>query len=158
MGREIERKFLVRGDLWQPSDAGLLIRQGYLSRAPERTVRVRLEGERAFLTVKGPARGGVRLEYEYPIPAEEAREILAGLCESPLIEKRRHRLLAAGRLWEIDVFAGENEGLILAEVELERPDAPLELPPWADREVTEDPRYANSSLVENPFRRWGRGG
>lgn len=84
-------------------------------------------------------------------------EILEGLCERPLIEKWRHRVLAAGRLWEIDVFAGENEGLILAEVELASPDEPLALPPWAGREVTGDHRYTNSSLVANPYSRWGRG-
>jgi CYTH domain-containing protein len=154
VGQEIERKFLVKGEPWLAAGEGVPYRQGYLCLAPERTVRVRLAGEKGFLTVKGLERGGVRSEYEYPIPADEALSLLEELCERPLIEKVRYRLSVGGRVWELDVFAGENEGLVLAEVELSRPDETVALPDWAGREVTGDPRYFNASLVRQPFAAW----
>jgi adenylate cyclase len=154
VGREIERKFLVAGDDWQ---AAVVVAdelcQGYLCTDPDRTVRVRLAGDRAWLTIKGRARGAVRAEYEFPIPAADARELLA-MCRSPLVEKVRHRVPFAGRTWEVDVFSGANRGLVLAEVELDAPDAVVTLPPWLGAEVTDDHRYANANLAVRPFAAW----
>jgi adenylate cyclase len=154
---EIERKFLVVGDSWRRGATGTLFRQGYLCTDPERTVRVRLAGDRGTLTIKGLTEGISRAEFEYPIPAAEAAELLDRLCLRPLIEKTRYRLEHAGRIWEIDEFSGVNEGLILAEVELESADAQPELPPWAGKEVSADPRYYNASLVQHPFSMWRKG-
>jgi len=154
MGTEIERKFLVELSAWRPSGPGTRIVQGYLSSSKERTVRVRLEGESARLTIKGPAEGISRAEYEYEIPAADAREILDSLCERPFIDKTRHLEVHAGRTWEVDVFHGDNEGLVVAEIELESADAAVELPPWAGAEVSEDRRYANSNLARRPWRHW----
>lgn len=151
---EIERKFLVVGDSWRQGAAGTLYRQGYLCTDPERTVRVRLAGDAGTLTIKGKAEGISRAEFEYVIPATEAAELLDRLCLRPLIEKVRFRRLHAGRVWEIDEFFGENKGLILAEVELESADAQPEIPSWAGREVSDDPRYYNASLVQHPFSMW----
>lgn len=154
MAKEIERKFLLGNDSWRPGAGGTLFRQGYLSTDPERTVRVRLEGERGVLTIKGLSRGISRAEFEYPIPAAEAAELLDTLCLQPLIEKTRYRVEHAGHLWEIDEFAGDNAGLVLAEVELASEDEALELPPWVGAEVSTDPRYFNANLVRHPFRSW----
>ncbi len=151
---EIERKFLVTGDSWRRGVTGTLFRQGYLCAEPERTVRVRLAGASGTLTIKGKTEGVSRAEYEYPIPAAEAAELLDGLCLRPLIEKRRYRIEHAGRIWEVDEFLGDNAGLILAEVELESAEAEVELPAWASREVSDDPRYFNASLVKKPFSSW----
>ena len=153
MADEIERKFLVTSREWRTGEA-TEYRQGYLNLDKERTVRVRVAGERAYLTVKGITRGATRREFEYPIPLAEAEEMLAGLCRQPLIEKRRYRLQHAGLTWEIDEFFGDNAGLVVAEVELEREDQPFERPPWLGDEVTDDPRYYNASLVEHPYRDW----
>jgi len=157
MGREIERKFLVRKDLWSPPDAGLRLRQGYLCLDPERTVRIRLAGSKGFLTIKGPSDKGARAEFEYSIPAPEARELLDTLCHRPLIEKTRYRIEVGRHLWEVDEFFGENAGLLLAEVELAEIDEPVTLPDWIDREVTDDPRYYNAYLSRHPFAAWGSG-
>ncbi len=156
MGVEIERKFLVDQTLWQPKGQGVLCRQGYLSAVKERVVRVRVVGHEAFLTVKGISRGITRLEYEYPIPRADAEQMLEQLCEKPLIEKTRHAEDWHGRTWEIDVFHGENAGLVMAEVEIEHADAAVALPAWATAEVSSDPRYFNSSLIANPYTRWAR--
>lgn len=153
MALEIERKFLVNSDSWRPLATPEEFVQGYLSSSPERTVRVRIRGDAAFLTIKGKTIGLTRSEFEYPIPLADARQMLT-LCESPLIEKTRHRLTHAGRLWEIDEFKGENAGLIVAEVELESEHAHVQLPPWIGREVSGDPRYFNSNLIKRPFRTW----
>jgi len=155
MGSEIERKFLVRSEDWKPGAVGVPYRQGYLCRQAA-TVRVRVAGGQAYLTIKGQAQGITRLEYEYPIPLADAQALLDQLCLKPLIEKTRYRLEFAGRVWEVDEFAGENQGLVVAEVELEGPDQPLELPDWVGEEVTHDPRYLNANLVEQPFSRWGK--
>ncbi|MGK0619914.1 CYTH domain-containing protein [Meiothermus cerbereus] len=156
MGSETERKFLVRSESWKPGAVGVPYRQGYLCRQAARTVRVRVAGGQAYLTIKGQAQGITRLEYEYPIPLADAQALLEQLCLKPLIEKTRYRLEFAGRVWEVDEFAGENQGLVVAEVELEGPDQPLELPDWVGEEVTHDPRYLNANLVEHPFSRWGK--
>ncbi|HEY6001013.1 MAG TPA: CYTH domain-containing protein [bacterium] len=159
MAKEIERKFLVTGDDWRAgADAGVAYRQGYLSAGADAacTVRVRLGGGRAFLTVKGPAAGAARDEYEYPIPPADAAEILERLCAGGTVEKVRHHVGFAGRTWEVDVFSGANAPLVVAEVEIEAVDAAVALPAWVGAEVTDDPRYTNAALARAPYSRWGR--
>lgn len=153
MASEIERKFLVDTTLWVPRGAGTPYTQGYLSSAKERTVRVRKEGDRAVLTIKGPTRGVTRLELEYPIPLADA-ESMFDLCERPLVEKIRHVEQHGGHTWEIDVFAGDNAGLVVAEIELADEDEAFDLPAWAIREVSDDPRYYNANLIANPYKNW----
>jgi len=154
MGIEIERKFLLKGDTWRALGTPVLYRQGYLNRSKERTVRVRAAGEKGFLTLKGMSRETKRTEYEYEIPLAEAEAILRDLAEKPVIEKTRRRIEYKGLFWEIDEFSGENQGLILAEVELDAEDQEIELPPWIGEEVTHDPRYYNSNLVLHPYTKW----
>lgn len=154
MGMEIERKFLVKGDGWKSLAQGVLLRQGYLSSAPERTVRVRIEADAAMLTIKGRTTGASRAEWEYTIPLEDARALLDGLCERPIIEKRRYRIPFAGMVWEVDEFLGENAGLVVAEIELESEDQDFARPDWIGEEVTHDPRYFNASLLRNPYCSW----
>lgn len=154
MGSEIERKFLVNGDDWrtQTARSGVL-RQGYLATGTGATVRVRIEGDDAWLTIKGPTQGIQRAEFEYAIPRTDAEAMLA-LCQSGRIEKTRHRVPLGGKVWEIDEFAGDNEGLVVAEVELASADDTVDLPPWIGREVSEDPRFLNANLSQHPFRTW----
>lgn len=158
MGREIERKYLVVDDSWRTqAEMGSRILQGYLAIDRERTVRVRLrDGTHGRLTVKGPSTGPSRpeYEYEYEIPDEDARELLE-LCLQPLIDKTRHELSIDDLTWEIDVFTGTNRGLVLAEVEVDDPRTVPPRPPWLGPEVTGDPRYFNSSLVDHPWPIWG---
>ena len=156
MGREIERKFLVRDTSVLEGVSGIEIRQGYLSIDPERSVRVRRAGELAFVTIKGMtnASGTSRSEFEYPIPPEDADVLLDELARRPLIEKTRYRVEAGGRVWEVDVFGGVNAGLVVAEVELPGENTRFAVPSWADAEVTGDPRYYNVNLVEHPYRDW----
>lgn len=156
MGREIERKFLVTGDGWRKGATASRLSQGYLAAGRERSVRVRLEDGRGTLTIKGRAKGISRPEYEYAIPARDARELLALLCEKPLIEKIRRRTRFGGKVWEIDEFLGDNAGLVVAEVELKRAGERLLRPPWLGREVTKDPRYLNARLFKRPYRLWSR--
>jgi adenylate cyclase len=153
---EIERKFLLKDDNWRPGATGILYRQGYLSTDPQRTVRVRLGGDTALLAIKGGGDGLARPEFEYPLPVEEAALLLDSLCLHPLVEKIRYLVPFAGLTWEIDEFLGANAGLLLAEVELEQPDQPVELPPWIGPEVTGDPRYYNAWLVRHPYTTWPR--
>jgi CYTH domain-containing protein len=153
MGIEIERKFLVEGDAWRVGASPSRIVQGFLSRDPERIVRVRLRDGEAFLTIKGRGSGLARVEVEVAIPAEEARQLLP-LCLPPMIEKTRHLVTWAGHLWEIDEFYGDNAGLVVAEVELAAEDEIFERPPWLGREVSEDFRYSNAALSERPWRDW----
>lgn len=150
MAIEIERKFLVDGTRWQPNTTGVRYRQGYLCPGAGLTVRVRVAGTQAFLTVKGPTTGYARAEYEYPVPVADAEEMLADLCQKPLIEKIRYRIEHAGHTWEVDVFQGDNRGLILAEIELESEDSDFALPAWISKEVSGDPRYFNSALARTP--------
>jgi len=152
MPSEIERKFLVKGNGWSQGQ-GIHIRQGYLNRDKERTVRVRLAGEEAFLTVKGINIGATRAEYEYPIPVSHAEELLK-ICDGPVLEKNRYVVDHNGLIWEVDEFLGENEGLIVAEVELKREDQSFDRPEWVGQEVTDDPRYFNSNLCAHPFSKW----
>ena len=154
MGKEIERKFLVKGDAWRNSSQGVLYRQGYLNSAKERTVRVRLAGDKGFLTIKGLTVGAARAEYEYEIPAADAQAMLDDLAEKPLIEKIRYKIPYGGLIWEIDEFLGENAGLIVAEVELGSETQTISKPDWAGDEVTDDARYFNSNLCRQPFKQW----
>jgi len=155
MAVEIERKFLLADDSWKDgARLGILYRQGYLSLDPARTVRIRIAGDRGFLTIKGASEGASRAEFEYPIPLVDARLLLDVLCHQPLIEKYRYRVEHVGLVWEIDEFGGANEGLVLAEVELEHPDQNVELPPWVGEEVTGDRRYYNAWLSQHPFTGW----
>jgi adenylate cyclase len=156
MATEIERKFLVRPGAWTPRDAGTHFKQGYLNSQKERIVRVRIEGTRAKLTIKGQTCGVTRSEFEYPLPLADARILLDELCERPLIDKHRYLEHHGRHTWEIDVFHGDNEGLIVAEVELDAEDDVLQLPPWAGEEVSSDPKYFNSSLLKRPFKDWPR--
>jgi adenylate cyclase len=154
MGLEIERKFLVDEEAWRQLGAqGLLHRQGYLNTSPERTVRVRIAGDRGFLTVKGLVIGASRPEFEYQIPHDEALALLE-ICEKPLVEKYRHEIEDGAVTWEVDEFLGFNQGLILAEVELQSEDQVFSKPSWVTEEVTQDRRYYNANLVENPFSNW----
>ena len=152
MPAEIERKFLVSGSDWRTS-TGQRISQGYLNRDKHRTVRVRIAGSKAFLTVKGITAGATRAEFEYEIPLADAEAMLK-LCDGPLIEKVRHKVDHDGLTWEVDEFLGDNAGLVVAEVELVREDQAFAPPPWTTHEVTTDRRYFNSSLATNPFTQW----
>lgn len=158
MGREVERKFLVDPGAWHPDPGrGVRFRQGYLSVDPARIVRVRRAGSSGALTVKGLTTGVERVEFEYAIPAADADAMLDTLCLRPILEKTRYREPWGGRTWEIDVFEGENAGLVVAEIELATAADELRLPPWAGAEVSADPRYFNSNLTQHPFTRWDRG-
>ncbi|HIG76707.1 MAG: CYTH domain-containing protein [Nitrospinaceae bacterium] len=154
MGKEIERKYLIKDDSWRKYASGTTYRQGYLSTVKERTVRVRTIDDKGFLTIKGITIGATRREYEYEIPTADANEMLDELCEKPIIEKTRFKISHTGLTWEIDEFAGVNQGLIVAEVELESEDQNIDFPPWVGEEVSGDPRYFNSNLIANPYANW----
>lgn len=155
MSTEIERKFLVTNDEWRAAP-GVRIRQGYLNRDKDRTVRVRTTGDRAWLTIKGRVLGISRVEFEYEIPLEDA-ERLMHLCDGPLIDKIRRTLDYQGTIWEVDEFFGDNAGLIVAEVELANEDQPFARPGWVGEEVSADSRYFNANLSGRPYRTWGGG-
>jgi adenylate cyclase len=152
MATEIERKFLVQGTQWR-NEAGTRIKQGYLNRDKARTVRVRVRGDQAFLTVKGLTQGASRAEFEYEIPLADAEELLK-LSDGPLIEKTRYVVIHDGSKWEVDEFHGDNSDLVVAEIELQSKDEQFSRPPWLGREVTDDDRYYNSSLASHPYRDW----
>ncbi|MEE9910234.1 MAG: CYTH domain-containing protein [Deltaproteobacteria bacterium] len=152
MALEIERKYLVTGNGWKQAQ-GVHFIQGYLNRDKERTVRVRVEGEKATLTVKGVNCGATRNEYEYPIPVADALELL-GICDGPVLEKNRHIIVCDGLTWEVDEFLGANQGLIIAEVELQSENQSFQCPEWVGQEVTGDPRYYNSNLCTHPYCEW----
>ena len=159
MSVEIERKFLVKDDSWRLDAhgqriAGVPFRQGYLPTKDDTTVRVRLEGASAKLTIKGKTTGLSRLEFEYSIPLQDAQQMLDELCEKPLIEKVRYCRSEQGYVWEIDEFSGDNQGLIVAEIELDSEDEQPPLPGWVGKEVTGDARYFNVALVKHPFKHW----
>ena len=155
MGIEIERKFLVKGTPWTDWGPGTPFKQGYLSRGEHATTRVRLAGAQGVLTIKGRTDGVSRLEYEYSIPSEDVEELLA-LCEGGVIEKHRWFYTYGAHVWEVDVFEGENSGLVIAEIELSHPDDPFERPPWLGGEVSHDHRYFNGALSRHPWSAWGR--
>lgn len=154
MGVEIERKFLLKGDAWRSLGQPVLLRQGYLSSQPERVVRVRTEGDKGTITIKGKNSGAARAEWEYEIPLIDANELLDRLAEQPLIEKYRRRIDFAGNVWEVDEFLGENQGLMFAEIELGSENQQFDKPEWIGEEVTHDRRYYNSSLVSLPYSKW----
>jgi len=154
MAKEIERKYLINSAIWVPQNEGTHFKQGYLNAQKERVVRVRIEGTRAKLTIKGLTTGVTRAEFEYLIPAEDAAILLDNLCEQPLIDKHRHKEIHGGKTWEIDVFHGDNEGLVVAEIELASEDEKIEFPAWIGAEVSSDPRYFNSNLLKHPFKDW----
>ncbi|MDR0422142.1 MAG: CYTH domain-containing protein [Proteiniphilum sp.] len=157
MGYEIERKFLVKGDYKPHTFKSLTIRQGYLSRSGACTVRIRTGGGKAFITVKSALTEGEskikRHEWEYGIPAEDATEMLL-LCEGAVVEKTRHLVRYGGHLFEVDEFSGDNEGLVIAEIELEDEDEPFDRPEWLGDEVTGMARYYNSYLSGHPYKEW----
>jgi len=151
MAVEIERKFLVAGDF--PFEKSVPMLQGYLSRGKERTVRVRTEGGRAVITIKGATAGISRVEFEYEIPMSDALEMMK-LATGSLVKKRRHYHQVGNHTWEIDVFEGENSGLVVAEIELQYEHEEFEKPDWVGAEVTRKLKYANSALSENPYSNW----
>lgn len=154
MGVEIERKFLLKNADWkQQITKQTTIKQGYLNAEKERTVRVRVYDEQGFLTIKGKSIGAVRPEFEYEIPLDDAIEMMK-LCHQPIIEKIRYEVELNGKTWEIDEFEGVNQGLTLAEIELNAEHEHVELPNWIGEEVTNDNRYFNSQLISNPFSSW----
>ena len=155
MATEIERKFLVKNDSWGSRvESQARIMQGYLANNANAAVRVRLKGGQAFLTIKGATQGISRSEFEYPIPADDAEAMLHELAVFPPIDKVRYKVRVGNHVWELDVFAGENAGLIMAEVELAAEDESFEMPGWAGEEVTSDPRYYNVNLARNPYKHW----
>ncbi|WP_316734862.1 CYTH domain-containing protein [Pedobacter aquatilis] len=155
MGKEIERKFLINLIEWDKLEkpAGKHLRQGYILTDPNKTIRVRISNDKAWLTIKGISIGATRLEYEYEIPTEEAKELLDNFSEAEL-EKIRYEIAYKEKLWEIDVFSGNNSGLIVAEIELETEDEIFELPDWVAEEVTQEQKYFNSNLTKYPFKDW----
>jgi len=151
---EIERKFLVKDNSYRSLGPCIHIRQGFLSTEKERVVRVRIMGDEAFLTIKGKAEGIARSEFEYPAPVEDAKFMLDKLCLRPTMEKYRYTIIIEDFTWEIDEFLGENEGLVIAEIELINADQPFPKPEWIGEEVTGDPRYYNANLVNYPYKSW----
>ena len=155
MGQEIERKFLIKESEWEKLDkpSGKQLRQGYILTDPNKTIRVRIADKTAWLTIKGISVGASRLEFEYEIPLQEGNELLDKFSEAEL-EKVRYEIAHKGKLWEVDVFAGDNKGLIVAEIELLSEDEQFDLPDWVAQEVTHDKKYYNSNLTKYPFKDW----
>ena len=161
MGIEIERKFLVTSDDWRAAAHAVIpMAQGYIndtasmdSGAQKASVRVRIQGDEAYLNIKSRELGHTRQEFEYPVPVNEARELLA-LCVGGLIDKRRHLVQHGGLLWEVDEFLGENAGLVVAEIELQHADEAFALPDWAGKQVTDALRYYNLALASRPYSQW----
>ncbi len=152
--QEIEYKFLVTSDEWRKDAEGVYYKQGYLSTDNKRTVRVRLEGSATKLTIKGEKAGPAGKEFEYDIPYDDAVYLLENLCLKPLVEKRRFKVEYEEFTWDVDEFLGENEGLVLAEIELQDINQKFNKPFWIGKNVTDDPKYKNSNLVKNPFKNW----
>ncbi len=155
VGREIERKFLVKNRNWQNNASGLSIRQGYLSTDPERVIRVRITADQANITIKSRISRLTRREFEYPIPVRDAEELLTHVCIGYRIFKIRYRIQHENHIWEIDCFQDENNGLVTAEIELTSEDELFSIPPWLGEEVTDDPKYLNINLSQFPYSRWG---
>lgn len=157
MATEIERKFLVDDRLLPPLPTGQLVKQGYIRTKSLATVRVRIKGRQSFITIKAPSSedGLSRLEYEYPIPLDDAHSIIGNLCDGGIVEKTRYEIPYGGWVWEIDIFTGANSGLIIAEVELTASDSIFDIPEWAIQEVTGDIRYYNLRLAHSPWSDWG---
>ncbi|MCK4743758.1 MAG: CYTH domain-containing protein [Sulfuriflexus sp.] len=159
MAIEIERKFLLLDETWrEQADAGNTMRQGYFA-GPEASkrlasIRIRVDNEHAFLNIKSYELGISRQEYEYPIDRHDAEKMLETLCERPLVEKTRYKVVVGNHTWEIDVFAGKNEGLIVAEIELQDENESFHKPAWLGEEVSDDPRYYNVCLIQHPYKDW----
>lgn len=156
MSTEIERKFLVTSDAYKRGAEGVRYRQNYLSRNEMGVVRVRIAGDKGFLTIKGRSVGISRSEFEYEIPLADANAMLDNLCVLPGIEKVRYRVPMGDLVWEVDEFGGENEGLIVAEIELPDENTRFEKPEWVGEEVSDDARYFNSNLLSYPYKKWVR--
>ncbi|MDJ0582401.1 CYTH domain-containing protein [Crocosphaera sp.] len=155
MAIEIERKFLIINDSWRSLGLGKVYKQGYIATVDKMTtIRVRIIGEEAYLTIKSKTEGISRNEFEYPIPLEDAQMMLDTLCDRPLIEKIRYKINYDNLLWEVDEFQGENQGLIIAEVELENESQTINIPDWVGKEVSHDPRYYNVNLAKHPYQTW----
>ncbi|MEC8880681.1 CYTH domain-containing protein [Alloalcanivorax venustensis] len=154
MAVEIERKFRTKGVDFLANQEGERLTQGYLSHDPRATVRLRVQGDRAWLTIKGKTHGASRSEFEYPIPTADAHAMLEEMCPQGVIDKTRYRIPVGEHVWEVDEFHGDNQGLVVAEVELDSEDQPFERPPWLGEEVTDDPRYYNSALSRTPYGQW----
>ena len=154
MAQEIERKFLVDFNKLPPLPAGEAIKQAYIDTNSHTVVRVRLIGDEAFLTLKGANRGNVRSEFEYSVPVDDAKAIVAELCDGPSVEKTRYLLPHAGHIWELDIFEGDNQGLVVAEVEMATEHEAVQLPSWVTQEVSGQPRYYNVSLLKKPYCQW----
>jgi adenylate cyclase len=157
MGIEIERKFLVNKEKWSQvtKEKQSLYRQGYIVSDPEKTIRVRLTDTAAFLTIKGLSVGISRTEFEYNIPVADAQQLLDDFCDS-VVSKIRYFITHDNKLWEVDEFLGENEGLMVAEIELESEDESFSLPGWVGKEVTSEKKYSNSNLAKNPYKNWSQ--
>ena len=157
MGIEIERKYLIKEDLWPAVDKGkgIYYKQGYLLTDPNKTIRVRISDRNAFLTIKGISKGATRLEFEYEIPLKDAQELLDAFSTSS-ISKIRYEVEYAGKIWEVDEFLEDNQGLFVAEIELESETESFEIPGWIGKEVTEEIKYYNSNLSMKPFTTWGK--
>jgi adenylate cyclase len=155
MGVEIERKYLLDLEKWKAMDkpAPKFLRQGYMVKEPSKTIRIRIADEDGYITIKGKSTGASRSEYEYPLPLADAMELLNDFCDA-VITKNRYEIEFAGKLWEVDEFMGDNEGLYIAEIELDDEAELFELPEWVDKEVTGDKKYYNSNLSVNPYRNW----
>jgi len=151
---EIERKFLVKSSDWLAGHKGISYKQGYLSTEASRTVRIRLEGEKGKLTIKGKKKGIAGVEFEYNLSKSDAEYLLKSLCKKPIIEKNRYKIKFDGCIWEVDIFRGENKGLKLAEIELQSINQEFKIPDWVGEEVTHDRRFRNANLVTNPFSNW----
>ena len=156
MAKEIERKFLVKDDLFLQGLNGVDYKQGYILGRARAAVRIRIVGDRGFITLKGATAGISRSEFEYEIPLSDANQILEQFCQKPFIKKTRYEVRHAGCTWEVDVFHGDNAGLIMAEIELEAEQQSVEIPPWAGHEVTDDSRYFNANLAVTPYGSWAR--
>ena len=154
MALEIERKYLIDLEKIGTLENGIRIKQGYLSTNKDAVVRVRVKNDKAYLTIKGSNSGIARLEYEYEIPLNEANEMLEELCQKPMIDKTRYLINHENHTWEVDIFYGDNEGLVVAEVELSSEDEHVNLPLWIKEEVSHDDRYFNSNLMKHPFKDW----
>lgn len=154
MAKEIERKFLVDLAKIGPLDDGTVIRQGYIATTDKTVVRARVAGDRAYLTLKGENKGLTRSEFEYEIPIDDAETIILELCNGLVVEKTRHLIVHSGHTWEVDVFLGDNKGLVVAEIELKSESEEFDVPLWAASEVSHDAKYYNSSLLDNPFKNW----
>lgn len=155
MAIEIERKFLVKNDKWKNSVVSeSVIKQGYIANQENATVRIRVARGNAHLNIKSATKGIRRAEFEYPIPLEDAEALLREVAQRPYISKTRYKVRCGEHIWDLDLFDGENSGLVMAEVELNDEQESFEMPEWAGEEVSGDPRYYNASLVKNPYTTW----